>query len=66
MGTQSFVAKTPEDEFHRRASGVHGTTERLGKLFDANPNVTGHPRVLRSWAERNSAHDFLVKYQTAC
>jgi len=65
-GTQSFVCQHPRTNFIAAHLGFHGNDlERLGKLFDANPNMYVDIAAVLAELGRQpySAHDFLVKYQ---
>jgi len=59
-------AKHPRTNFIAAHLAFHGNDlERLGKLFDANPNVYVDIAAVLAELGRQpySAHDFLVKYQ---
>jgi len=63
-----LFAKHPKTNYHRRRNFGDFTgndLERLGKLFDANPNVYVDIAAVLAELGRQpySAHDFLVKYQ---
>jgi predicted TIM-barrel fold metal-dependent hydrolase len=61
-----MFAKHPRTNFIAAHLGFHGNDlERLGKLFDANPNVYVDIAAVLAELGRQpySAHDFLVKYQ---
>src|SRR6266481_1330478 len=61
-----LFAKHPKTNFIAAHLGFHGNDlERLGKLFDANPNVYVDIAAVLAELGRQpySAHDFLVKYQ---
>ncbi len=61
-----LFAKHPRTNFIAAHLGFHGNDlARLGKLFDANPNVNVDIAAVLAELGRQpySAHDFLVKYQ---
>ncbi len=61
-----LFAKHPRTQFIAAHLAFHGNDlERLGKLFDANPNVNVDIAAVLAELGRQpySAHDFLVKYQ---
>ena len=61
-----LFAKHPRTNFIAAHLGFHGNDlDRLGKLFDANPNVYVDVAAVLAELGRQpySAHDFLVKYQ---
>jgi predicted TIM-barrel fold metal-dependent hydrolase len=61
-----MFAKHPRTNFIAAHLAFHGNDlERLGKLFDANPNVYADIAAVLAELGRQpySAHDFLVKYQ---
>ena len=61
-----LFAKHPKTNFIAAHLGFHGNDlERLGKLFDANPNVYVDIAAVLAELGRQpyAAHDFLVKYQ---
>jgi uncharacterized protein len=61
-----LFAKHPRTNFIAAHLGFHGNDlERLGRLFDANPNVYVDIAAVLAELGRQpySAHDFLVKYQ---
>jgi predicted TIM-barrel fold metal-dependent hydrolase len=61
-----LFSKHPKTNFIVAHLGFHGNDlERLGKLFDANPNVYVDIAAVLAELGRQpySAHDFLVKYQ---
>ena len=61
-----LFAKHPKTNFIAAHLGFHGNDlERLGKLFDANPNVYVDIAAVLAELGRQpySAHDFLTKYQ---
>src|SRR5260370_4179577 len=61
-----LFTKHPRANFIAAHLGFHGNDlERLGKLFDANPNVYVDIAAVLAELGRQpySAHDFLVKYQ---
>ena len=61
-----LFARHPKTNFIAAHLGFHGNDlQRLGKLFDANPNVSVDIAAVLAELGRQpySAHDFLVKYQ---
>jgi len=61
-----LFAKHPRTQFIAAHLAFHGNDlERLGKLFDANPNVNVDIAAVLAELGRQpySAHDFLVRYQ---
>ncbi len=61
-----LFARHPKTNFIAAHLGFHGNDlERLGRLFDANPNVYVDIAAVLAELGRQpySAHDFLVKYQ---